>query len=370
MNIEPADSLYSVSQPFALRGELHQSLTVGLGFDLLTRRVIPAARAMGAAMQALSPGECLDMGLPKREAEWLMAASAFTPQGKALTSLVARVRVGKTERRFLITGKADASGKPQTFTSMPMSWNETFGAPGHPENPLGCGLAPDAQTGRARPPRLVGVEDPHGRPACPGAMGAWPARMRNMGSHDAHWRQTRCPDLPDDCDLSYLNLAQRAQRLPELKGDEAVFLSGVHAEHPEIQTRLPGKTVRVHVRREGKAEEVSILPYDTLWLFPNQLVGLLLGHLLLPCSDSAGSDIGAVRFEVTPPDPVEAAPPPDAPEATATPPKMVETAASAPETETLAAGAAAASALALAAAPPGAKSDAPPPAEAAPSPPA
>jgi hypothetical protein len=180
MDIESSDLLYCVAQPFALKGDLHQSLTIGLGFDLLTRRVVPAAQALGAAMQALLPGECLDMGLPKKEAEWLMAGLAFAPRGKAVSSLVAQVRVGTSERRFLLTGKTDASGKTEAFTSAPLSWEETFGAPGHPENPLGCGLAPDPASGRVQAPRLVGADDPHGRPACPGAMGAWPARMRNM----------------------------------------------------------------------------------------------------------------------------------------------------------------------------------------------
>ena len=253
MNIEPAEFLYCVAQPFAWKGGLHQSLTVGLGFDLSMRQVIPAAQALGAAMQALLPGECLDMGLPKREAEWLMAASAFAPQGKAVRSLVVRVCVGASERRFLLTGEVDAAGKAQAFTSVPMSWKETFGAPGNPDNPLGCGLVPEAKSGRIRTPRLVGVDGPPGRPACPGALGAWPARMQNMGSYDARWRKTRCPDLPDDCDLSYLNLAQKVQRLPELKGDEDIFLSGVNAEHPETRTRLPGKTVRIHVQRAEKA---------------------------------------------------------------------------------------------------------------------
>jgi uncharacterized protein YjbI with pentapeptide repeats len=373
MNIESSDLLYCVAQPFALKGDLHQSLTIGLGFDLLTRRVIPAARALGAAMGALQPGECLDMGLPKREAEWLMAAFAFAPRGKAAASLVARVRVGASERRFLLTGEADASGK--TFASAPMRWQETFGAPGHPENPLGCGLAPDPASGRVRAPRLVGADDPHGRPACPGAMGAWPARMRNMGSYDAKWQKTRCPDLPDDCDLSYLNLAQRAQRLPGIKGDEEVFLSGLHAEHPEIRTRLPGKTVRVYARRAEKAEEESwILPYDTLWLFPNQLVGLLLGHLLLPCADSAASDVAYVRFEMTPPDPVEAAPPevpkvapppPPPPDAVAPPEAAVDAAALSPEVKKAAE---AASAAASAVSSDTASASSPPPAEAPPAP--
>jgi hypothetical protein len=114
MNIESPDLLYCVAQPFALKGDLHQSLTIGLGFDLLTRRVIPAAQALGAAMRALLPGECLDMGLPKREAEWLMAGLAFAPQGRAVSSVVARGRVGASDRRGLLPGNTDASGTAES----------------------------------------------------------------------------------------------------------------------------------------------------------------------------------------------------------------------------------------------------------------
>ncbi|MDR3300242.1 MAG: hypothetical protein LBU43_09665 [Candidatus Accumulibacter sp.] len=75
---QPTDLLYAVAQPFALKGALHQSLTVGLGFDLLSGQVQPAAQVIGAAMQSLAPGDCLDMGLPKPTAEWLLAGSALT----------------------------------------------------------------------------------------------------------------------------------------------------------------------------------------------------------------------------------------------------------------------------------------------------
>jgi uncharacterized protein YjbI with pentapeptide repeats len=124
--------------------------------------------------------------------------------------------------------------------------------------------------------------------------------------------------------------------------------------------------VRVYVRRAEKAaEETRILSYDTLWLFPNQLVGLLLGHLLLPCSDTAASDIASVRFDMMPPDPVEVAPPeaapppPDvaAPEAAALSPQAKKVA------ETVGAAASAISSDTASASPP-------PPAEAPPAPPA
>lgn len=309
MQILPDESLYTVAQPFAFRGVPHQSLTVGLGFDLVSEKPQPAAKVVGTAMKALAPGDCLDVGLPKPYAEWLMAGFAQTPAGRPLTALAVEVRIGAASRRFLVRGETDAKGQTLPFTEAPLLWSETFGAPGHAENPLGCGLVPDPKTGRIRLPRLVDADAAHGRAVCPGPMGAWPARMRNMGTYDERWIQTRCPDLPDDCDLSYVNLAQPAQRLPNgIVGNEAIYLAGVNADHPEIHSHLPGKSVRVFVKRKEKPEEESfLLAYDTLWLFPNEAFGLLLAHLLVPCADSAASDIETARFEITPPDAEEAA---------------------------------------------------------------
>ncbi|MDR3352510.1 MAG: pentapeptide repeat-containing protein, partial [Zoogloeaceae bacterium] len=312
MQIEPNDFLYSASQPFVLQGAMRQSLTIGMGVDLATGRVLPAAQVLGAAMAAMASGDCLDMGLPKREAEWLLAGQAQTPGGQPATSLLVDVVVGKASRRFLVKDETGA------FTSVPLVWQETFGAPENPENPLGCGLAPDPATGRTRAPRVVGAEDAWGHPACPGPMGAWPARMGNMGRYDSHWLKTRCPDLPDDCDFSFVNLAQAAQRLPGgLQGDETVTLKNLCHDAPDHTARLPGKTLHAFVLRQGMNEEEAYnVPYDTLWLFPNQRLALLLGHLLLAAVDGRASDILRVRLEIRPPvladdvPPAAKAPPP------------------------------------------------------------
>ncbi len=42
------------AQPVDWQGRLHQSFTLGLGFDLLTGRPLTPDAAWGAAMQALS----------------------------------------------------------------------------------------------------------------------------------------------------------------------------------------------------------------------------------------------------------------------------------------------------------------------------
>ncbi|GHU17234.1 hypothetical protein FACS189475_00730 [Betaproteobacteria bacterium] len=341
MKILPHDLLYSAAQPFVFQGAMQQSLTLGLGVDLATGRVLPAPQVFGAATAALAPGDCLDMGLPKRQAEWLLAGQAQTPGALPRESLLVEIAVGANSRRFLVKGE---EGKGE-FVSAPLVWRETFGAPDNPENPLGCGLEPDPATGKTRAPRLVGANDAYGRPACPGPMGAWPARMGKMGTYDKDWLKTRNPDLPDDCDYSFVNLAQAAQRLPQgLQGDETLTLKGLHRDAPEISARLPGKTLHVFVLRQGANQEEELrVPYDTLWLFPNQRLALLLGHILLPSIDGRGSDIQYARLEMRPPEPVAEAetPPPPPPFPPAEPPP--------PEGDLLSSEEAALSAAALAA---------------------
>ncbi|MDR2162022.1 MAG: DUF2169 domain-containing protein [Desulfovibrio sp.] len=348
MNIERPETLYCATQPFDWRGKLHQSLTIGYGFDLSSGIVVPAARVLAAAVAGLSPGDCLDMGLPKPQAEWLLAGSARTPGRIPASSLLLEIRVGASARRFLVSGEAGGRGGPEPFTDLALTWADTFGGPDNPENPLGCGLAPDPSTGRTRPPRIVGADDVRARPACPGPCGAWPIRMRGMGTYDKKWLQTRCPGLPDDCDLGFCNLAQADQRLPAgLRGDEDILLRGVHHERAEIVSRLPGKTILVHVLRGAAAgEQVFSLAFDTLWLFPDSLLGLLLGHLLVPCSDEAGSDIARIRLELIPPDP----PAPEAPAAVPAPPVTASLSVAATAAATAAAAAVTSAAPAAAAA--------------------
>ncbi|MDR0576869.1 MAG: DUF2169 domain-containing protein, partial [Candidatus Accumulibacter sp.] len=125
MQILPHDLLYGAAQPFVLQGAMRQGITLGLGVDLASGRVLPAPRVFGAAMAALAPGDCLDMGLPKRQAEWLLAADAQTPGKRPRESLLAEIAVGASSRRFLVKGE----GGRGEFVTAPLVWRETFGGP-------------------------------------------------------------------------------------------------------------------------------------------------------------------------------------------------------------------------------------------------
>lgn len=296
MTIDKPDTLNLSSQPFEWRGNLHQCFTAGFGFDLLTGKLLAADAAFAAAMQALAPGDCMDTGLPKKQAEWLLAANACAPAGTTVPGLVVDMRVGSSSRRLLVTGE-------EPFASMPLIWANTWGTP--EENPAGL---PPAQVTRAP---VADSALPFGAPACPGPRGAWPCRMKSMGTYDGAWLKSRWPGVPDDFDWSFFNLAQPAQRLPEgILGDETVELTSLHPEHTRIATSLPGKKVRLFLERNGSWSEHAIAA-DTVWLFPNQLTGIVLWHAMTPCADEKASDITQVRLVLEPEDSTDEASPGD-----------------------------------------------------------
>ncbi|MCR5220361.1 MAG: pentapeptide repeat-containing protein [bacterium] len=293
------EQLSFAAQPVDWQGRLHQSFTLGLGFDLLTGRTLTPDAAWGAAMQALEGGGLLDTGLPKKEAEWLLAGKACAPEGAPATSLVVDMRVGASSRRLL-------AEREQPFAALPLTWENTWGT--EQENPQGL---PPTQVRRAP---VTDASSPFGTPACPGPRGAWPCRMQRMGTYNAAWLKNRWPGVPDDFDWAFYNLAQPCQRLPQgIRGDEDFELTGLHPRERRIRGHLPGKTLRLFVQRQGQWHEHAIHA-DTVWLFPNQLTGLVLWHAMAECTDESGTDIEAVRVELTPEDapPAEEKPAPAA----------------------------------------------------------
>ena len=294
MEMIKPDTLFCASQPLDWRGTPHQAFSALLGIDLRKGGVLTAEEALAAAMSALPPGCRLDAGIPKQEAEWLLAGTV-TPQARE--GSVIEIRVGKSRRRFLV--KAAPDGRP-----VPLTWEVAAFDPAG--NPLGSKDAP----------LLADPVLPHGAPACPLPLGAWPCRMKDLGTYDARWLQTRWPGLPDDADWHFFNEAQPQQRLPGgLRGDEEIFLSAFGPETPEQHVRLPGVRLRLEVLRTGETEwKGQAIAADTLWLFPVERTALICWHALVPCADEKPSDIAAARFLLSP-EQAASAPPPAAPAA-------------------------------------------------------
>ncbi|MCR4666745.1 MAG: DUF2169 domain-containing protein, partial [Desulfovibrio sp.] len=273
------------SQPFDWQGRLYKACTAGFGFDLSTGRVLQNDVVMDVAMKALANGDVLDSGLPKKEPEWLLAGFAYAPSGSPLSRLLVDVECGGTSRRFLVEEK-------EPFERLSLTWSNTWGS--GDENPNGL---PKQQIERAP---VTDADTPFGTPASPGPRGAWPCRMRKMGTYDTNWLRNRWPGIPDDFDWAFYNLSQPSQRLPgAILGDETFRITNMHPLERVIEGRLPGKRLRLFVERGGELLEHAITA-DTIWFFPNALAGLLLFHALVECGNESASDIGGIAIRLEP----------------------------------------------------------------------
>lgn len=302
--LHPALSLSQRALPVS--GRLRMALTMSLGFALCAPRggqLLPAGEAWAAAMNALAPGDVIDMGVPKFRSEWLMAGSACAPRGTLVRGLPVGVRLGELARDFLVSGECEDDGvtapSPRPFERMPLVWSNAYGGPEHPENPQGRGMFPEK--GRISLPTLMGRDEPL-RPACPGP------RLPGIaeGTYDEAWLQTRWPGVPDDFDWAYYNLAQTEQRQETpFSCLESLRITNMHPDRPLMEGGLPGVRLRLFLDygTQGRADWREVeAELDTVWLFPNDNTGMLFWHAVAPTADERGLDIARIAASLEPAD--------------------------------------------------------------------
>ena len=305
MHIFAYPDLLLTSSTLPVRGQLRRLFTASLSFSLKpgeAGRVLPAQDGWTACLASLEEGLSPDLGIPKTQAEWLMAGSACAPRGTLTTGLPVEVSVGSLKRSFMVSGEAVAGGlkpmPPTPFDEMPLDWKHAYGGEALPENPRGRGFAP--LPGSLRPcvhemAAAAVLSEPSPVPACPSAMHLDARRFSRLGTFDQAWLGRRWPGPPDDFDWSWYSLAQPAQRqATPFTGLETVSVTNMHPDYARIEGRLPGLRMRLFLDygmpdapdwREVQTQA------DTVWLFPNQLCGLVLWHASAPTADERSFDI-------------------------------------------------------------------------------
>lgn len=212
-----------------------------------------------------------------------------------------RVRV-VGDRRWERRDGAEVPSPPATFEAMALTWTRAAHDPR--ENPVG--VRTDAE-------RLPNLEDP-ARPirargdARPRTLGpvspSWPARAELLGKeYGAGWLRTRSPWYAEDFDWAYFQAAPADQRIPTLRGDEAVVLEHLLPGAPRVETALPALRVRAFVKdRTGLVREVT-MAIDTLFLAlddPDDARLVLSWRGLLPVGEDDLTDLRVVYVGVEP----------------------------------------------------------------------
>lgn len=252
---------------------------------------------------AMEKDELFDFGVPKVRGEFLVYGSAFSPKPVRATEV--SIHVGGMTKTLAVFGNHhwDLMGaeNPESFTKMPIRYANAFGGPDFPENPLGKGTLPDA-TGETPipnvqdPRQLVGSPDDQVQPAGFSAYPiTWPQRLRHMGEVDDKWLLEDWPHFPRDTNWELFNAAPEDQRLPGFfTGDEKIEIGNMHPRKPLLKSSLPALRARIFVhQKEGNKEIFREVPCraETLWLFPDRDVGILLYRGAVAVADEEYEDI-------------------------------------------------------------------------------
>lgn len=228
-----------------------------------------------------------DYALVKPRGECFVTGSCRPLTGGAVDRTMASFQIGSVQkslaiygdRRWVRLGMGVRASAPMPFTEMPLCWERSFGGPGFEANPLGRGIAPDAEGNVWLPnielptqPISDGGQRPPPATAFASSM-SWKRRRQLMGTYDERWQRTRFPWLAEDFRFAFFNEAPEDQQIEGYwRGDEPIVLSHLHPTLPTVRSRLPAIAPRAFVEhaedsprpgKPGTFEEVR-LALDTI----------------------------------------------------------------------------------------------------------
>ncbi len=258
------------------------------------------------AAEELPPDQPLDLVIPKRVGEYIVAARAYAPGGRPAPAVRVSARFGPLTKSLLAVGDRYAEGgrvsQPVPFTDMALDWSRAFGGPNHALNPLGRGMEEKAVPGIGLVVPLPNIEDPAVAPEhrlrASAGFGpidqTWPQRARLVGTHDDHWLREDFPGLARDMDWRFFNAAPADQHLQlPLTGTEDYAFENLHPEEPIIQGRLPGLAPRLFLARRdgGDAMEEVPLTLTTVVFVPHRKRAILIHHGVVQVAEEDARDV-------------------------------------------------------------------------------
>src|SRR5262245_57580902 len=229
-----------------------------------------------------------DLCTAKPGTDVIVVAAAHAPDGKAVPSFDAGVRVGPLEKTIRVFGlrvwESGGAGlsAPRPTTGIEVRYDHAWGgidaadpanAIEEPRNPIGMGIARAPSTLRHKPaPSIEDPAEPLGSartrppPAGLGAIGRhWEPRRRFLGTYDAAWLEQRAPLLPlDHDDRANLCASPGLTATPPLVGGEDVALLNLRPGGGTLSFRLPKIRISASLHAQGR-ETQTLTPYlDTV----------------------------------------------------------------------------------------------------------
>jgi uncharacterized protein YjbI with pentapeptide repeats len=290
----------------ARKPELHVAAMLGFPLDA-PRALFDELAFWALTAGALGENGAVDEGFAKARGELLVAGSFFAPGGAPLPASYVRARVGAADKRLAVLGdrvwKDQSATEPTPTASVPIDWAHAFGGAGWDKNPYGKGFDPGGGGDRGVP--LPNVEhygallrSPADRPEPAGLLPmdvTFAQRRARAGTYDQRWLEQDFPGLAADAAPTFFNAAPEDQWIEGFfQGDEAILVENMHPDRPCLEGRLPGLAARCFVTlRTPEGERFLEIPlrWDTIWVFPSAVAGVLIAHGTLPVVEDDAEDV-------------------------------------------------------------------------------
>ncbi|WP_437319802.1 DUF2169 domain-containing protein [Sorangium sp. So ce385] len=207
----------------------------------------------------------------------LVRGHAAAPAGTTATALSVRVALFRDDR-WVLNKELHVYGEftrhapsPRPFSLVPLVYERAYGGPHLDANPVG--VPPGAAL-----PSIFDPVDPT-RPAGFGPIaGHWAPRRALLSRGEAP--DPLAPDLDASFDFRYFHAAPADQQIERLRGDEWIFLQGLHPHAPWLRSRLPSARALARLHRTGPAGDDPGQPVelvaDTLTIDADRLLCSLI----------------------------------------------------------------------------------------------
>ena len=311
-------------------------VSVPIAFSLVDGEILLEQKLwqmVGEQMQ----DQIFDAAMPKACGEVLVAGDFIAPAGDGVAAGSVHLQLSRTDKHgtqklqvdkelavftdrhwVKLLGAGLSISSAGTIMSMPISYKNAYGGEGYALNPTGKGFdAVETEFGERQflpnieyKNNLLTSSSKQIPPASFGRIDMmWQQRLSLAGTYDQAYIETIMPGLPNDIDWSYYNDAAEDQWLNgHFKGNEQFSITNMHAEHATLSGTLPPIYGRAFINQsvpvrdeqqkltgDYQTEFTEIkTKLDTLWLFPNAAIGVMIYRGTIEAYTDDGTDIQAL----------------------------------------------------------------------------
>lgn len=257
--------------------------SVKLHISMSDNRVLFEQDCIADLMSAMGEQPLPDMGMPKPKAEYLVSGHYFSDKAVPLNAGQVEVKFAGHKKTLNVFGDrkwfATIPTKPEVFTTLPLSYEYSFGGQQAAKNPIGKGYQESSLPNIELADQAISSNTVHYEPAGFAPMDpSWPQRAQYQGTYDEQYLEKYYPGYPMDMDWRLFMTGPKDQwHEGYYQGNEEYRLKNMHPQRPMIFGQLPNLLPRCFIKHtldnntEAQFKELD-LNLDTVWFFPEHEV--------------------------------------------------------------------------------------------------